>query len=586
MTESNSSAMQILASVDAAIAALPYPFCIFDKNETAILASDEFKRAFSELLPDDERPLYELNVTIEDITRAKLESTLPSDQVDSKLALELRKFRETGASTKDIMLSGKWARRIKAVSPEGHKVTLAVPIEELVQRARDLVEAKQEMEHQALHDPLTDLPNRRALNAYLEQVIGKNDVAGEIVVFHVDLDKFKLVNDTLGHDAGDCVLLEASKILRSEVRATDFVARVGGDEFVMVFTSLNDREGVSRVAQRIVERMREPIYYDDQCCQIGASVGIAVCEEFTTPERIIMDADIALYEAKLAGRGRFSFFNSVHRAQHTAFKKRVFEVREAIMMNAFEPFFQPQVCAKTGAMIGFEAVARWQDLETGIRQPSEFIAAVEEANLMVELDEMIIKKAIRRLQDWDADGVKVPKISVNIGSGLLGKPDLAEELRWICEEANIAPERLGLELLENVVGQDQTGTITTNVAHLKSVGFQIALDDFGTGNASISSLRRLAPHQINIAREFITNIQDDAETRTITAAIISLAQQLGMKFLAKGVETLAERNVLEELGADYCQGFLFAKPMESDFVPIWIEDYHEDILPELKLAAR
>ena len=584
MSKSERSAEEILATVEAAISALPYPFCIFDNDEKAILASNSFDEAFEGLIHDKELPLYEQGISFTEVTRSRLSQNLPADQVEARLGAELKRLREEGDTTKDVILNGKWVRRIKAGPPNGPTTTLAVPIEELVQRTRALVQAKQEMEHQAFHDPLTDLPNRRALNAYLERVLREELTTDDVVVFHVDLDKFKLVNDTLGHDAGDCVLLEASKILCSEVRSTDFVARVGGDEFVMVFTSISGRDAISSVAQRIVEKMREPIYYDDHCCQIGASIGIAFREEFSTPERIIMDADIALYEAKLAGRGRYSYFCSGQRAKHTAFKRRIIEVREAIMLNAFEPFFQPQICVETGEIAGFEALARWRDREVGIRAPFEFLDAIEEANLLFELDEMIIRKSLRRLADWDADGIEVPMVSVNLSSALLANQGLTDHLKWLCDEAGISPERLGLEVLENVVVDDQNGQIVQTVRKLKSAGFMISLDDFGTGNASISSLRHLSPERIKIAREFVNDIHLDKELQTITSALIALAQNLGMQVLCEGVEKVEEQEFLKRLGCDHFQGFLFAKPMESDDVPIWLADYYEDILPILKRA--
>lgn len=570
--------------MEDAVAALPYVFCVFDEDERVVLASNQFYKSFAGLDLDKDKPLHEQSITVTDIARAKL-ADLPHDRRDERLEKELARLRASETNVKDLLLGGKWMRRIKAGAPGGQSVILAVPIEELVQRARDLVEAKQEMEHQALHDPLTDLPNRRALNNYLENLL-KSDSTGNcpIAVFHVDLDKFKLVNDSLGHDAGDQVLLEASRILRSEVRSSDFVARVGGDEFVLVFTSLADRQAIERVATRIVERMREPIYYDDHCCQIGATVGIAISEKFTTPERVIMDADIAMYEAKLAGRGRFSVFNSVQRAKHSAFKKRVFEVREAIMMNAFEPFFQPQVCARSGRILRFEAVARWRHLEMGLKPPSEFLSAIAEANLTFELDDMIIKKALRRLAHWDEEGIEVPAISVNIASAYLAKPDIAEQLLWTCDELKIDPDRLGFEILENVVGRDQSGTIGNNVELLKARGFKIALDNFGSGSASISSLRNLGPDQIKISREFISDIHNDEDNRTITSAIISLAKKLGLEVIAEAVEHPSEREVLEHLGIDGYQGFLVGKPMESDLVPIWIADYYEELVLPQKSA--
>jgi len=556
------SAEQILASVEAGISAVPFPVCIYDQDDRLLLCSAQFRESVGAIFEGRTGHVYEHDLKYEDIVRT---------QVSERYAV-------------DMNIEGSWMRRSRTLSPEGSLVAMAMPIDELVQRTRALVDAKQEMEHQALHDPLTDLPNRRALNAYLQRVLDSDLLSEDVVVFHVDLDKFKLVNDTLGHDAGDCVLLEASRILRAEVRSTDFVARVGGDEFVMVFTSLKDRDAIAGMAQRIVDKMREPIYYDDQCCQIGASIGVVVREEFATAERLVMDADIALYEAKSAGRGRYAFFQSSARVKHSVFKKRIFEVREAIMLNAFEPFFQPQICARSGDIVGFEALARWQDREVGTRPPSDFLEALDEANLCAELDEMILKKTLRRMADWNEEGVDIPKVSVNLSPASLARGDLSDHLKWLCDAAGIEPDRLVFEILEDVVLDTQGGAIAENVGRLKKAGFAVALDDFGTGSTSISSLRYLQPDRIKIAREFVKDIDQDDELQIITSALIALVQNLGMEVLCEGVETFEELALLRGLGSDCFQGFLFAKPMCSDEVPIWISDYQEEQQPILKSA--
>ena len=578
------SAQQVLSAIEDAIGAVPFPICIYDQDDTLLACSDAFRDAAGAIFEGVGPHAYEHSLKYEDIVRCRLSKQFPEDEVPARLMAEMKRHRVQDEMSVDMLMDGQWMRRSRIASKDGNLIAIALPIDEIVERTAALSRAKREMEHQAYHDPLTDLPNRRALNEYLSRVFDSDMMLDDVAVFHVDLDKFKLINDTMGHDAGDSVLLEAAKILRSEVRATDFVARVGGDEFVLVFTSLIDRENIANVAQRIVDKMSQPIYYDDQPCQIGASIGIAMREAFTTPERIIMDADIALYEAKLAGRGRYSFYHAGHRAKHVAFKRRVLEVREAIQLNAFEPFFQPQICSNTGEIIGFEALARWRDREKGIRPPSEFLGAIDEANLLFELDEMIIRKALRRLSDWDADGVSVPMVSANLSTGILMKENLTDHLKWMCDAAEIAPERLGLEVLENVVVDDQNGVISQNVRQLKAAGFLISLDDFGTGNASISSLRSLAPHRIKLAQEFVTGIHCDEGLQTIATAIIGLAQSLGMQILCEGVEGEQDRKVLEAMGCDYFQGFLFAKPMEDIAVPIWIDDYYEDTGYTLKRA--
>ncbi len=584
MAKPDLSSEHILTSVEAAISAVPFPICIYDQDDRLVLCSDQFRRSVGAVFEGLNGHIYEHDLRYEDIVRSQVSERYAEGQVEARIASEMKRHRVAGTVSVDMNIEGSWMRRSRTLAPEGSLLAMAVPIDELVQRTRALVDAKLEMEHQALHDPLTDLPNRRALNTYLERVFENDDLCEDLVVFHVDLDKFKLVNDTLGHDAGDRVLLEASRILRREVRSTDFVARVGGDEFVMVFTSLKDRDAIAGMAQRIVDKMREPIYYDDQCCQIGASIGIVVRNDFATVERLIMDADIALYEAKANGRNRYAFFHASSRVKHSVFKRRIFEVREAIMLNAFEPFFQPQICSRSGEIVGFEALARWQDREKGTRPPSEFLEALGEANLCADLDEMIIKKTLRRMADWDEEGVDVPTVSVNLCSASMARNDLTDHLKWMCDGAGIAPERLTLEILEDVVLDNQNGTVVQNVERLKGAGFTIALDDFGTGNASISSLRHLQPHRIKISREFVKDIHLDEELRIITSALVGLVKNLGMEVLCEGVETSDERSLLETLGADCFQGFLFAKPMSSEHVPMWLVDYKEEQEPLLKSA--
>lgn len=571
----NNSPKYVLEAVEKALASFPYPVCFFDKDDRALMCSDIYRRNFDAALKDVGPHIYEHDITFEELITARFQTIFTKGEAEKQIQREITKHNLKDGFIKDQELKGRWLRRVKSRSPEGHLMAANISIDELVHKTAKLLSAKQDMEFQALHDPLTGLPNRRALKMHLDTVLMNKELIDPVVVFHVDLDKFKLVNDTFGHDAGDLVLSEAAKALRSEVRISDFVSRVGGDEFVMVFTSLSDRKSIKSVAQRIIDKVREPIYYDGQPCHIGASIGIAIQDAVVDAERIIMDADIALFESKDAGRGCYSFFAPSQRLKHIESKQRIIEVREALEMRAFEPFFQPQICTKSGAMIGVEALVRWNHREDGIKLPDEFMPAVAEAGLSYNLDQMIIEKSLKVLSDWEAEGFSIPHMSVNLSSAILNRKNLTDELVALCEQEGVSPNKITFEILETIVVHEQNGIVQENTNALKAAGFNIALDDFGTGNASISSLRYLKPNGIKFAREFVQDIHKDPELELITGSLISLAKGLGMGILCEGVEISAERDVLAKLGCSEFQGNLFGRPMDKTDFQIWLDEFNE-----------
>lgn len=572
-------------ALEQAIAALPMPFSVFDANDRLLACSDSYRGQYGALLADPDKSLLTHPVYFEQLLRARKYAEFPPEEAEKRCATELRRHRTRENYILDVNSKGKWTRRTKSLSPEGQVVSLAMPIDELIQKSRALSEAKQQLEHLAFHDPLTGLPNRRGLSEHLEKLARiPEGEAFNVAVLHVDLDKFKLVNDTLGHDAGDSVLLAAAKNLQAEVRATDFVARVGGDEFVVVCHRIKDEDGISGVAQRIVDTMAVPIPYREDMCQIGASIGIAITGAHNISEHVLMDADIALYEAKNNGRGCFEFFYPTFRDRYSSLQRRINEVRDAITLNAFEPHYQPQICARTGDVIGFEALARWSDRERGIRPPGDFMQALEEARLTNALDDMILRKTLQTIGDWDEEGVTVPRITLNMSEARLNQDKLVDRIKWAVESEGLTPDRIGLEILETVVVGDGGDLVSKNLRHLADAGFTIALDDFGTGNASIAGLRNLSIKRIKIDRSFVMDIDKDRELQVITGAMIGLIKNLNLEAVCEGVETAAEAETLRNLGADAFQGFLFSKAMPADMVPIWLESYEEDRAPALRTA--
>ena len=567
-----------LTQITQAVAALPMPFAIYGTDDRLLLCSDEVRDVIAPLLEGGNGDLLQHPVFFEDVQRLFHHDRWPEDQAERKLQATMRSHAARKSQILDMNDNGEWKRRARSVSPEGQIVAITMPIHELVKKSEALSKAKQQLEHMAFHDPLTGLPNRRGLSRHLAELstVREKD-AHNVSVLHVDLDKFKLVNDTLGHDAGDVVLSVAAKRLREQLRTTDLVARVGGDEFVIVCHDAGDEESTAEIAQRIVDSMCVPIPYREDLCQIGASIGIAITSAHNISEHVLMDADIALYEAKNKGRGRYEFFYPVFRQRYSTLQKRINEVRDAVTLNAFEPFFQPQICAVTGELIGLEALARWRDRERGILAPACFMDALNEAHLTEELDRMILSKTLKFIQKWQAeDGLSAPRVHLNLSEGRLRQTDLADQIKWAMDEADLGADRIGFEILETVVVGDGSDIVIDNIRQLSDAGFSVALDDFGTGNASIANLRKLAINTIKIDMGFVTDVDTDAELRLITGAMLSLANSLNLKTVCEGVETAAQAKVLRDLGTTGYQGYFFAKPMDGDFIPTWVQGFEED----------
>lgn len=573
-------------AVLAALRSIPHAIAVFDEQDQLLFCSEEYQKQFDAVIPPGPVDPLATKIRYEDIVRGTFAAKLPAEKVDARVQVELDSHRTTYGFQRDVLADTGWRRRFRYTTDTDHVVSLAFSIDELVRKTQALDTAKRELEHQAFHDPLTDLPNRRGLNAHLRGILTEWGAARQpLALLHVDLDKFKSVNDSLGHHAGDKVLSEAADILRKSVRREDIVARVGGDEFVLVCEGFENHEDIANMAQRIVDRMQEPIPYSDEFCQIGASIGIATCPAGAPANDLVLDADIALYEAKERGRGCYAFFSPTYRERYSNLQAQVFAVRDAIQLNAFEPYFQPIMKAETGEIVGFEALPRWLHIEKGILGPENFMSAIVEAHLIEELDSMIFRKSIRAIKYWEEEhGAVLPRVSINMSSSGLVDQNAVDRIIDAAKAADLDPARLGLEVLENELEGDQLDIVVQNVQALSAAGFHISLDDFGTGRASIAGLRNLAVNRIKIDRSFVQNIHGDPDLRTITGAMISLVNSLEIEALADGVECEAERSMLLALGADLFQGPLISKPMDARTVPLWLDKYNRDMFPDTKFA--
>jgi len=430
----------------------------------------------------------------------------------------------------------------------------------------ELEAAKERIEYNALHDSLTGLPNRRYLDDVLASHIAKFASEGERAgLLHLDLDRFKQINDTLGHAAGDAMLVHAARVLRANLRFGDFVARVGGDEFVVLCRiEEQDRarwtDVLAGLADRIIEEMHQPVPYHGHECRFGVSIGIACdLDQIADPSRLLVNADLALYRAKSRGRNRYQFFNDALQAEITNTKRIADEILSGLERNEFVAYYQPQFDAATHAIVGVEALARWHHPTAGVLLPSEFIKIAEELNVVATIDRMILEQALRDLKDWDAEGLRIPKVSVNVSARRLHDEELIRSLRDLA----IKPGTIAFELVESIFLDENDDDVTWNVEQIKALGIQIEIDDFGTGYASIISLLKLRPRRLKIDRQLVTPILSSQTQRHLVGSIIDIGKSLGIEVLAEGVETMEHAKVLKSLGCNALQGHAFAKALSA-----------------------
>ena len=428
-------------------------------------------------------------------------------------------------------------------------------------RNGELEAARAEMEHNALHDALTGLPNRRKLDQVQRQRAERPDGSTErAAILHIDLDRFKQINDVFGHDAGDFVLRNTADILRDCVVPGSLVARVGGDEFAIFVPQAPSDAELGRLAEGLIARIAQPVHYEGNACRYGISVGIAVAEGGQIDGKaLFVNADLALYRAKAEGRGRHCFFTDQMRSAALAHKQRADEILGGIERDEFFCVYQPQFDARTGAITGVEALVRWKTPSYGVLQPAEFLAAAEDLNVVATIDQIVLRKAVADFNRWAAEGLPVPRLSVNLSKARLRDPELGMELARL----EIDHTRLSFELLESNFLDDQSAVVAGNLAALRDLGIGIEVDDFGTGHASIVSLLRLKPDRLKIDKALVEPIATSDMQAQLLRSIVEIGHLQGIAIIAEGVETETQRALLQAMGCDELQGFALARPMQA-----------------------
>jgi diguanylate cyclase (GGDEF)-like protein len=418
--------------------------------------------------------------------------------------------------------------------------------------------------HAALHDPLTGLPNRAlALDRLAHALARRQRERIDVAVFVLDLDRFKMINDSFGHAAGDDVLLALAPRLTAAVRITDTVARLGGDEFVVICPDVDAGRGITEVAERLAAAVARPLVLDSGEHFFTVSTGIALAATRTdTPASLLGDADAAVYRAKARGRGRYELFDEAMRTSAMARVRTEAELRRALEQGELEVFYQPVIDLATGRPVSTEALVRWAHPERGMVPPLEFIPIAEESGLIAELGLQVLEHACRQTAAWQQQLDPAIGVSVNVSGRQVGNPMFPAQVAAIAARHGLRAGSLALEITETVL-MEEADSPDTGIDTFAEHGVTLALDDFGTGYSSLSRLKRFHLDVLKIDRSFVAGIECNIDDRAIVQATIDMAHAVGLTVVAEGVETREQEETLRGFGCDRAQGFLYARPQPA-----------------------
>jgi diguanylate cyclase (GGDEF)-like protein/PAS domain S-box-containing protein len=455
-------------------------------------------------------------------------------------------------------------RGIVVRDAEGRALRIAGSMTDITAR-KDLEER---LRREAQFDSLTTLPNRSYATDLLRRAIAraKRNREQQFGVLFLDCDRFKVVNDSLGHHAGDSLLRLVAGRLNGCVRPGDVVARLGGDEFVVILEGVKDEAEAISVAERIQDSLAQPFYLDGRELFMSVSVGIAMSQPgVERPEDYLRDADLAMYRAKLRGRSRHEVFRADMRAGAVLQMSLENDLRHSMDRGELRVMYQPIWSLASGRIVGFEALVRWDHPQHGAMQPADFIPIAEETGLILPLGEWVLRQAAQRLSHWNTKVVADDPvwISVNVAARQLTHPGLVEIVKNTIAETGIEASRLKLEITESMIMADAVAAVGA-LEQLKAIGIHLLMDDFGTGHASLSYLHRLPISTIKIDRYFVGRIDSNSECLEIVRTILNLSRSLSMDVVAEGVENSAQREVLQSLGCELVQGYLLSPPLDAD----------------------
>ena len=437
-----------------------------------------------------------------------------------------------------------------------------------------------QLEQLAMYDHLTGLPNRALFTDLVQrEILHARRNKQRFAVFFIDLDRFKSVNDSMGHAAGDALLVEVGRRLQGTLRDVDVVCRQSGDEFLVLARDIGQWEILVDMAQRILQSIELPVELEGGAARVSASMGIALFPDDADDfEALIKNADVAMYQAKTLGRARYSFFHSTLNLQLQASIELEQELDQAIAGGQLVLHYQPQVDATTGRLVGVEALVRWQHPKRGLLYPGSFIGIAEESGKIAQMGVWTLAQACRQMAAWKACGLDVGSMSVNVSALEFRDHRLLDSLQAALGASGLAAQVLEIEITESVL-MAETETSQRIIELLREIGVGIAIDDFGTGYSSLSYLKRLRPNQLKIDQSFVSDASTDNDSRAIIKGVVGLANALGLTVVAEGVETAEQLLFLRESGCHTLQGYYIARPLPVDQLEAWMAD--RDKAPQL-----
>jgi diguanylate cyclase (GGDEF)-like protein len=477
----------------------------------------------------------------------------------------LEDIRTTAAQAEQAERERAEAERSRAEQAERHVEELNKHLLEQERISRELEESREHFRHVAFHDTLTDLPNRALLVHHLQLSIDRAKLHPDhlFALLFLDLDRFKNINDSLGHVAGDQLLVSIARRLEECLRPTDTVARLGGDEFAILLDGLEDYNDAIRVAERAQKELMRPLNLGGHEVYTTASIGITLSTiSYDHPENILRDADTAMYHAKEKGKARYEIFDAVMHARAVARLQLENDLRRAVERFELLVHYQPIVSLENNRIAGFEALVRWPHPQQGFVSPTDFISIAEETGLILELGRQVLHASCRQMRAWQlaSPDQKPLSISVNLSGKQFTQPNLIEQIKHILQETQLDPRCLKLEITESVV-MENAEIAKSMLMQLRALGVKLSIDDFGTGYSSLSYLHRFPVNTLKIDRSFISNMSAGDENTEIVRTITTLANNLGMDVVAEGVETEKQLAQLKEMRCEYGQGYLFSRPL-------------------------
>ena len=549
-----------------AVEVLPDAFVLYDRDDRLVTCNAKYREFYGESAPAMVKGARFVDILRHGLARDQYKDAIGREE--DWLKQRLAAHERADDIVEQQLSDGRWLRVFERKTPDGGRVGLRVDITEVKkqQAALDMLSRT---------DDLTGLLNRRGLLDRARAAAADLRPGHRMFAMQIDLDRFKIINERQGHDAGDAVLRAVAARISDPLLRPVAVARVGGDEFVILVTTRRQDESVLEMCRRLIDRLTEAVPHKGMSLNIGAGIGVAPYR----PERsdpitdMLTGADVALQRVKQAGSGTAMMFRDSMREEAQRVHQMAEQMQLGLTRGEFEPYFQPQIDTSTREIIGFEALIRWIHPKDGMIPAYQFLDVAHRAGLTEALDEVVMDRACfaaRQLLDW---GCKAPRISINMSLAQVSDPGILSRLLHHMRAHNVTSENIHVELLESTLLDGQSNQIVSNVQNLIAAGFPVELDDFGTGHAAIATLRKFAVSCIKIDRSLVQNIDSDSELQVITAAIINLAKRLGIAVLAEGVETRTEEATLRTMGCHRVQGYLHARPMPlaalRDFLTEW-----------------